>query len=91
MQNTSQDIPTAFSACKIPCCRLHFKDDCINDCKDDPKKLPLPNGSVVHPLKLEYNPTKCEIYSLLPLMSRLSLSSFMFHIHFLFDEKSLYS
>ena len=23
-RNTSQDNPTAFSACKIPCCRLHF-------------------------------------------------------------------
>ena len=23
-RNTSQDNPTAFSACKIPCCRLHL-------------------------------------------------------------------
>ena len=23
-RKTSQDIPTAVSACKIPCCRLHF-------------------------------------------------------------------
>ena len=23
-RNASQDIPTAVSACKIPCCRLHF-------------------------------------------------------------------
>ena len=23
-RDTSQDIPTAVSACKVPCCRLHF-------------------------------------------------------------------
>ena len=68
-RNTSHDIPTTFSACKIPCCRVHLiintwlqrwaKEVTVAKWYDS-----VSVRSVLRPLKLEYIPTKSKVHSL---------------------------
>ena len=93
-RNTSQDIPIAFSVCKIPCCGLHFiintwqlrwtKEVTAAKWYDS-----VALRSVLRPLKLEYIPTNNEERSLFPLISRLSSSSFFASSPFSISQKKV--